>query len=76
MPSEFRGPEAPCAILKFRAGSPRVVGASRIIDHVNLFCADDETAKDKARKLAIGQAVELWDGARRIAIFQPSNPDP
>ncbi|WP_256437660.1 hypothetical protein [Bradyrhizobium sp. CCBAU 53421] len=29
-----------------------------IIDRVDLVC-DDEAAKDKARKLAIGQAVEL-----------------
>ena len=46
-----------------------------VIDRVDLRCNDDETAKNEARKLAIGQAVELWDGARKIATFQPSNPD-
>ncbi|MGF6426915.1 MULTISPECIES: hypothetical protein [Bradyrhizobium] len=39
-------------------------------------CDDDEAAKHKARKVAIGQAVELWDGPRKIATFQPTNPDP
>lgn len=47
-----------------------------IIDRVDLDCSDDDDAKVKARKLAIGQAVELWDGARKIARFQPTNPDP
>jgi hypothetical protein len=47
-----------------------------IIDRVDLHCGNDKAAKDMARKLAIGQAVELWDGARKIATFQPSNPDP
>ena len=47
-----------------------------IIDRVDLFCDDDEAARHQARKLAIGQAVELWDGVRRIATFQPTDPDP
>ncbi|MBR0868949.1 hypothetical protein JQ633_01155 [Bradyrhizobium tropiciagri] len=47
-----------------------------IIGRLDLECIDDDDAKLQARKLAIGQAVELWEGARKIATFQPTNPDP
>ncbi|MHC2335458.1 hypothetical protein ACVIW0_004747 [Bradyrhizobium sp. USDA 4454] len=47
-----------------------------IIGRIDLPVDDDNAAKREARKLAIGQPVELWDGARKIATFQPSNPDP
>ncbi|WP_298367267.1 hypothetical protein [uncultured Bradyrhizobium sp.] len=44
------------------------------IERVDLLCDDDEAAKDEARKLAIGQVVELWESARKIATFHPTNP--
>jgi hypothetical protein len=38
----------------------------------DLTCGDDESAKARARKLVVGHAVELWDGGRTIATFEPS----
>jgi CelD/BcsL family acetyltransferase involved in cellulose biosynthesis len=41
----------------------------RIINRAHLSCPNDEAAKERARHLASdGQAVELWDGPRRITI--------
>ena len=42
-----------------------------IINLVDLNCLDDEAAADKGRQLADGRPIELWDGARKIARFEP-----
>ena len=39
-------------------------------DRVDIVCADDETAKEKAKQLAGGGDVELWQLDRRIAEFR------
>jgi hypothetical protein len=45
----------------------------RIKDRINMFCEDDEKAKEQARQLVDGHAVELWQEKRRIAVFKPDN---
>jgi hypothetical protein len=40
------------------------------ISAANLYCADEEAAKDRARQLVDANDVELWQLDRRIAIFK------
>jgi hypothetical protein len=42
-------------------------------NRVNVICADDEEARNRARRLMDGQAVELWLEGRKIAEFKPEN---
>ena len=39
-----------------------------------IFALEDDEAKDKARALADGYAVDLWDGMRFIERFDPLHP--
>jgi hypothetical protein len=39
-------------------------------DRVDIVCADDETAKEKAKQLVDGYDVELWQLDRQIAEFK------
>jgi hypothetical protein len=41
-----------------------------ILRRVDLFCADDDAAKDQAKQLVDGHDVELWQLGRRIAEFK------
>ena len=41
-----------------------------IVSRVDLLCPDDKSAKDKAKQLVDGHDVELWDGAKKIAVFK------
>lgn len=43
----------------------------QIIHSVDLVCATEENARALAERLAENNPVELWDGARRIALFEP-----
>jgi hypothetical protein len=43
-----------------------------VIDLHELTCLNEEEAKGKARRLAESDSVELWEGARRIARFNPT----
>jgi hypothetical protein len=49
-----------------------------VMDRVDLWCPDDEAAKEPAKQLADGNEVELWHRARKIAEFTaasgPSDP--
>lgn len=36
---------------------------------VQLVCPDDDTAKEYARQLADGHAIELWQGEKQIGRF-------
>ena len=38
-------------------------------DAVRLICADDAEAIDRAKWLAIGHGVELWQLDRKVAVF-------
>jgi hypothetical protein len=40
-----------------------------IIQRADLICADDETAKERAKQLVDGHDVELWQLGRKIATF-------
>ena len=42
-----------------------------IFDRIDIACENEEAAKERAKQLVDGQAVELWEGARRIARFKP-----
>jgi len=42
-----------------------------IQDRIDLFCENDDDAKERAKQLVDGHAVELWDQARKIARFEP-----
>ena len=39
-----------------------------------LHCEDQEQAKERARQLAVTNAVELWDPPVRIARLEPRSP--
>jgi hypothetical protein len=41
------------------------------IDLIGLDCESEEDAKERARQLVADTPVELWDGPRRIARFDP-----
>jgi glutamate synthase domain-containing protein 3 len=36
---------------------------------VDLACANEETAREHAKKLVDGHDVELWEGAQKLARF-------
>lgn len=44
-------------------------------DHIkgrqDVSCEDDEAAKQQARQMVNGQAIELWQATRKIARFTP-----
>jgi hypothetical protein len=40
-----------------------------IVGRTEIYCPDDEAALERAKNLADGHAVELWEGARRIALI-------
>jgi hypothetical protein len=42
-----------------------------VVDRVDLFCRDENEAKQKAQELAKNCPVELWQCARKIAKFEP-----
>jgi hypothetical protein len=44
---------------------------NRIVSRVELICEDDDDAKERARQLVDGRAIELWRGAERLARFEP-----
>jgi hypothetical protein len=49
-----------------------VIGRNgQIMDRIDLFCENDEDAKERAKQLVDGHAVELWDEARKVATFEP-----
>ena len=43
-----------------------------IINSVTILAANDEEAKQRAKQLVDGRAVELWQEGRKIAAFDPS----
>jgi hypothetical protein len=42
----------------------------QVISHTDFTCANDEEAKDRARKLVKESPVELWSEARLVARFR------
>ena len=45
----------------------------RIQDRVEFQCDDESEAKELAKQLVDGHAIELWDQARKIARFDPEH---
>jgi hypothetical protein len=43
---------------------------SHVITAANLYCADEQAARERAEQLADANDVELWQLDRRIAIFK------
>ena len=41
------------------------------INRTDLRCTSEEEAKEQAKALAVRNTIELWDGARYIARFDP-----
>ena len=44
-----------------------------IAGRIDLRCSGDATAKLKARRLADHEVIELWQGFRRVARFEPTH---
>jgi hypothetical protein len=44
-----------------------------VIQTIALFCATEEDAKLRAQQLVESHPVELWEGPRRIARFEPKH---
>ena len=56
-------------MLGFRA---YIIGPDEhIVDRVELLCESEEEAKQRAKQLVDGHAVELRDRARKIARYEP-----
>jgi hypothetical protein len=41
-----------------------------ILKRINLFCANGEGAKERAKQLVDGHDVELWQSDRQVAVYQ------
>jgi hypothetical protein len=53
----------PAKVSEYRA---YIMGSDgHVLRRVDLFCADDDTAKERARALVDGHDVELWQLDRR-----------
>jgi hypothetical protein len=49
-----------------------VVGADgHIMQRIDLTCADDDAATERAKSLVDDHAIELWQLDRKIATFEP-----
>ena len=42
-----------------------------ITNRVTIFAANDEEAKERAKQLADGHTIELWQEGRKVAQFDP-----
>lgn len=55
--------------------SAYVIGEDgHIASRIDLICDDDLMAKERAKQLVDGHAVELWQEAKKIARFDPDQP--
>jgi hypothetical protein len=52
--------------------SAYVIGEDgHIQQRIDIICADDEVAKERAKMLVDDHGIELWRGSRKIATFNP-----
>ena len=57
--------------LKMQEYSAYIVGPDgHILNRIDLFCANDDEAKECAVRLVDDEKVELWQRDRRIAEFR------
>ena len=55
----------------FRRAYAYLIGHDgRISKRVTIMCDDDEEAKRVSRQMVAGHAIELWQEARKIALFE------
>jgi hypothetical protein len=65
--AEFPG-TGPAQVNEYRA---YIMGADgHILNRIDLLCADDDEAKERAKQLVDGYDVELWQLGRQIAEFK------
>ena len=65
-------PAKPLGDTSMHAYRAYVIGPDgHIVHRVDLMVEDDEAAKERAKLLVDGRAVELWDRGRKIADFRP-----
>jgi hypothetical protein len=58
-----------CRVQEYRVF---VIGPDgHVIDRIDLVCATEEDAIERARQVMDSHAVELWRGSRRIERFEP-----
>ncbi len=58
----------PAKVNEYRA---YIIGPDgHVLRRVDLFCADDDAAKERARALVDGHDIELWQLDRRITEFK------
>jgi hypothetical protein len=43
----------------------------RIVMRIDLVCADDDAAKERAREIVDGHAIELWRDKTLLARYEP-----
>jgi len=48
----------------------RLTAEGKVLDANEMYC-DEGEARERARALAIDSPVELWQGPRRIARYEP-----
>lgn len=49
-----------------------VIGVDgHVTDRIDLVCASEEDARERAGLLVDVNAIELWEGTRRIERFEP-----
>jgi len=41
-----------------------------VLSAVDLHCASDDAARDRAKQLVDGHDVELWQQGRKIAVYE------
>src|SRR5258706_11700022 len=84
VPTKFCGLASPHELLFSRwgaCGDAALPGAYLLDEHrhvisaANLYCADEQAAKERAQQLVGANDVELWQLDRRIAVFK-SHPRP
>lgn len=57
----------PAQVNEYRA---YIMGADgHILNRIDLLCADDDEAKERAKQLVDGHDVELWQMGRKISVF-------
>jgi hypothetical protein len=44
-----------------------------ITDRIDLICESEADAIERAKQLVGEHPIELWDGARKIATYQPKH---
>ena len=57
--------------MTITGGNPTGDNDGHVRNRIDVVCDYDEEAKRCAQQLLDGQAIELWQEARRVATFQP-----